>query len=40
MMLNVTDATNKIMTSDKYSVQVNITNNGSTPYHEDISLKM
>ena len=39
-LLNVTDAANRIMTSDKYSVQVLITNNGSTPYHEDISLKM
>ena len=37
---NITDNTNKIITSDKFSVVLNITNNGSTTYNEDISIKL
>ena len=39
-VLNVTDADNKIITSDKFSVQLTITNNGSSTYNEDISIKL
>ena len=39
-ILNVTDATNRIITSDKFSVVLTITNNGTTTYSEDISAKM
>ena len=38
--LNVTDAGNRIITSDKFSVLLTITNNGSTTYNEDISIKL
>ena len=37
---NVTDATNKIITSDMFSVVLNITNNSTTVYNEDISIKL
>jgi hypothetical protein len=39
-ILDVTDATNKIITSDKFSVMLTITNNGSTTYSEDITAKL
>ena len=39
-VLNVTDATNKIITSDKFSAIFTITNNGTTAYDEDISVKL
>ena len=39
-VLNVTDADNHIITSDKFSIEVNVTNAGSTPYDEDISAKL
>ena len=39
-VLNVTDADNHIITSDKFSIEVNVTNAGSTPYDEDISVKL
>ena len=39
-VLNVTDGTNKIITSDKFSVLLHITNNGTTTYREDISVKL
>lgn len=39
-VLNVTNANNKIITSDKFSVVLTITNNGTTTYSEDISAKL
>lgn len=39
-VLDVADATNKIITSDKFSVELTITNNGTTTYDEDISVKL
>lgn len=39
-VLDVTDTSNKIITSNKFSVELTITNNGSTTYDEDISVKL
>ena len=39
-VLNVTDYANSIVTSDKYSVKLTITNNGSMDYQEDITVKL
>ncbi len=39
-VLNVTDATNKIVTSDKFSVELTVTNNGTETYNEDLSFKL
>ena len=39
-VLNVTDPSNMVITSDKFSLVLTITNNGSTVYHEDISAKL
>jgi hypothetical protein len=39
-ILNVTDADNKIITSDKFSIDLTVTNNGTTTYDEDISAKL
>lgn len=39
-VLNVTDPSNMVITSDKFSLVLTITNNGSTAYHEDISAKL
>ncbi len=39
-ILDVTDTGNKIITSDKFSVVLTITNNGETTYDEDISAKL
>ena len=39
-VLNITDTVNKIVTSDKFSVQFTITNEGTTAYNEDISVKL
>ena len=39
-VLNVSDAANKIITDNKFSIQLTITNNGSTTYDEDISVKL
>ena len=39
-VLNITDATNKIIVGDKFSVEFTITNNGNTTYDEDISVKL
>ena len=39
-VLDVTDAAGKIITSDKFSVVLTITNNGETTYDEDISAKL
>ena len=39
-VLNVTDTDNKIVTSDQFSVEVTVTNNGSSTYNEDISVKL
>ena len=38
--LNVTDTQNRIITSDKYSVVLTITNNNSTTYNEDITIRL
>lgn len=39
-VLNVTDATNKVITSDKFSVKLTVTNRGTTTYDEDISINL
>ncbi len=39
-VLNVTDNQNYIVTSDKYSVKLTITNNGTETYHDDITVKL
>ena len=39
-VLNVSDAQNRIITSDKYSVVLTITNNNSTTYNEDITIRL
>ena len=38
--LNVTDAANHIITSNCFSAKFDITNNGTTPYNEQVSLKL
>ncbi len=38
--LNVTDASNKIITSDHFSVQLSVLNSSSSTYDEDISVKL
>ena len=39
-VLNVTDATNKIVTSDKFCVELTVTNNGTETYNEELSFKL
>lgn len=39
-VLNITDSGNKIVTSDKFSVKLTITNEGTTTYNEEISMKL
>ena len=39
-VLNVTDETNKIVTSDKFSVLLTVTNNGTQTYDEELSFKL
>ena len=39
-VLNITDSENKIVTSDKFSIKLTVTNTGSTTYHEEISMKL
>ena len=39
-VLNVTDAEGKVITSDKFSIVLTITNNDNTTYDEDISAKL
>lgn len=39
-LLNVTDAEARIVTSDKMSVLLTVSNNGSTTYDEDIAIKL
>ena len=39
-VLNVTDATNKIVTSDKFSVELTVTNDGTETYNEELSFKL
>ena len=38
--LNVTDEANRIITSDKMSVQVTISNTGTSTYNEDITIRL
>jgi hypothetical protein len=38
--LNVTDEANRIITSDKMSVQVTINNTGTSTYNEDITIRL
>ena len=38
--LNVTDKTNRVITSNKFSVDVTVYNVGSTTYDEDISIRL
>ena len=37
---NVTDAANRIITADKFSLDVSVTNNGTATYNEDIVVKL
>ena len=39
-VLNVTDAANRIVTSDKLCLKLTITNNGATDYTDDITVKL
>ena len=39
-ILNLTDSANSIITSDKFSVLLTVTNEGTTTYDEDISAKL
>ena len=39
-VLNITDDTNRIATSDKFSVKLTVTNIGTTTYNEEISMKL
>lgn len=39
-VLNVTNTSQKIITDNKFSVIVNVTNNGTTTYDEEISVKL
>ena len=39
-VLNVTDVQNRIVTSDKFSLKLTITNNGSETYNDDITVKL
>ena len=39
-ILDVTDTSGKVITSDKFSIVLNITNKGNTTYDEDISAKL
>jgi hypothetical protein len=39
-VLNITDQQNHIVTSDKYSVKLTITNNGPETYSDDITVKL
>ena len=39
-VLNVTDATNKVITSDKFSIKLTVTNRGTTTYDEDVSIRL
>ena len=39
-VLNVTDPVNKIITSDKFSVKLTVTNRNSQAYDEDITIKL
>lgn len=38
--LNVTDVTNRVISSDKFSIELTVTNNSSSTYNEDISIKL
>ena len=38
--LNVTDPSNRIITSDKFSLNLSVTNNGTSTYDEDIIVKL
>ena len=39
-VFEVTDSINRIITSDKFSGRLTITNNGSTTYNEDIAIRL
>ena len=39
-VLNITDSDNKIVTSDKFSVVLTVTNDGSETYDEELSFKL
>ncbi len=39
-VLNITDSQNRIVTSDKFSVEFTVTNNGTETYDEDLSFKL
>lgn len=38
--LNVTDETNRIITANEFGVQVTVTNPGTSPYDEEITIKL
>ena len=39
-VLNVSDSHNRVITSDKFSVEMTVTNTGTSRYDEDISLRL
>ena len=39
-ILNITDEDNRIITADRYSIIADITNNGTTTYNEDFSVRL
>ena len=39
-VLNVTNSSDRIITNDKFSIQVTTTNNGTSTYDEDITVKL
>ena len=39
-VFNISDASNRIITSDKFSVDVIVTNDGNERYHDDISISL
>ena len=39
-VLNITDPQNHIVTSDKYSLKLTVTNNGPETYYDDITVKL
>jgi len=39
-VLNVSDSYNRVITSDKFSVEMTVTNTGTSRYDEDISLRL
>ena len=39
-ILNITDEEGRVITADRYSIIADVTNNGTTPYDEDFSVRL